>query len=220
MAFLFVATNAASFGFRTCTRDVDDLGPTEELLVLDYQWNEDRYTCEISSALLYDEVFSCDTASIAPTGPCDGDNFLQINKVGTDDVCIAAIIVDGQEIAVQAQRLGNTVNAGTSPDQSEGIAEVYKRRYTVSNGAAVMTLPSGYESTALVAIECTAYVFDHELYGNTKLKMCLRKYAVQRLRPALKTAPHSTSMRFYWIALMSSEQTRWNWMALQPILGH
>ena len=220
MAFLFVAANAASFGFRTCTQDVDAYTITPEALTFDYQWNEDRYSCEISSAPSFDEVYSCNTTSIAPTGPCDGDNFIQINKVGTDDVCIAAIIADGQEIAVQAQRLGNEVSSNSGPDQSEGIAEVYKRRYTVSNGAAVMTLPSGYESTALVAIECTAYVFDHELYGNTKLKMSLRKYAVKRLRPALKTAPHLTSMRFYWIAPMSSVQTRWNWMALQPILGH
>ena len=213
---LVVAANAASFGFRTCTQAVDGETPTSEALTLDYQWNEDRYSCEISSAPSFDEVYSCNTTSIAPTGPCVGDNFIQINKVGTDDVCIAAIIADGQEIAVKAQRLGDEVNSRLtlSPDQSEGIAEVYKRRYTVSNGAAVMTLPSGYESTALVAIECTAYVFfDHELYGITKLKVSLRKYAVQRLRQALKTAPHSTSMRFYWIALMSSVQTSWNWMA-------
>ena len=158
MTFLFVASNAAKFGFRTCTTPVDAHAQSNDALTLWYQWDSDLYSCEISSTPLHNTPYTCDTASVPRRGPCDGGDFFQINKMGTDDVCIAAIIVNGEEMEVQAQRLGDDVNSNSGPDQSEGISEVYKRRYSPDGHA----LPSGYESTAAVAIECTAYVFDHE----------------------------------------------------------
>lgn len=156
------ASNAAKFGFRVCTKAVDRLGTStpSDYTILYYQYQQRRYTCKIPTAPNYDTKYVCDTDSIGSADYCAGSDFIQFDHTnpGKDDLCISAIIVNGQEISVKPQRLGNHVNdvSNGSPDQSEGIKEVYKRKYTVYNGKAVMSRPAGFGNGALVPVECYA----------------------------------------------------------------
>merc|ERR1712129_529232 len=124
----------------------DDAATSPNSLIIDYQMGDKRYSCEIGEANAYDETRTC-TGAAEPIAECDGNGeYIQINIVNADDVCISHIIVDGTEIDVTDQRIGD--NLDTGPNADERI--VFKRRYDVSNGIAKMFLPNGYKSSARV----------------------------------------------------------------------
>jgi len=155
-ATLFSSIDAAKFGFRTCAKSVDKWANSPNKQTIYYQWAQQRYTCVVGP-VTHGQAYTCDTAKIKSSEACEGANFIQLNHMGKDDVCIGAIIVNGKEINVKDQRMGDDVNKadGAKHDKSEGIKEVYKRRYTMSNGKPKMTRPAGYGKVALVKPACT-----------------------------------------------------------------
>ena len=151
------------FGFKVCSKEVDPNANADEDFTIIYQVGMERYSCDIIDPTQgYDDLYTCKSA--VPIGNCfERNDFVQINMVSTetkvDDVCIDAIIYDGEVMPVLPRRIGDDVHHGNSPDTSEGIEEVYKRRYDLENGVASHSLPSGYGSLELVAPDClTMYV--------------------------------------------------------------
>merc|ERR1740123_476273 len=84
-------------------------------------------------------------STLNPTAVCDEEAyFMQINLLGTSDMCIESLIVNGEEMPVLPQRLGDDQYASPNPG---AFGVVYKRFYDLStnNTVPVSQLPIGFD---------------------------------------------------------------------------
>jgi len=100
------------FGFKVCSQDTDKFAKTPDDFTIIYQEGLQRFSCDIiDQAPGFNVLYTCKSA--VPIGDCfEDDNFVQINIMGNNDVCIDAIIYDGEMLPVVPRRLGDDVHVG------------------------------------------------------------------------------------------------------------
>jgi len=92
-----------------------------------YQMGTNRYSCTIDQAPAFNTVYACKTESADAL--CIDNDFIQISNTGDDGLAICAIVFDGKAIPIN--------NHWFKRDGG-----VYKRRYDVNNGVAIMSVPN------------------------------------------------------------------------------
>jgi len=133
---------SGEFGFRVCDNLNGD-GIAVGRFTIDYQVNNNRYSCVIDGMHEYGKAYTCE--SNRRLGRCQGSmDFMQISIDHPDDaLAYCAIIFDGYEIAVASDDAGQ-----------------YKRRYNIGgeNVPEIYSIdnrPSGYSHAGRVAPACS-----------------------------------------------------------------
>merc|ERR1711972_376085 len=138
----------AGFGFRVCE---SSFGHSISVgrFTIDYQVNNNRYSCVIDGAREYGKAYTCE--SNRQLGRCQGSmDFMQISNDNPGDaLAYCAIIFDGEEIAVAREwKVG------------DGAGQ-FKRRYNMNPWRNVPEIysidnrPSGFSHTGRVAPACS-----------------------------------------------------------------